>query len=107
MDTFVESMDSSFRDQGIDVTSCIQKTICSYVKSAVDDNISGRGSGTSKIIDGIISTEYLMSYIKGTAVRDAIDVGGSTKGDCNKKYTYCQLSQDEIFDKLLNYFNFH
>lgn len=107
MDTFMENIDSTFKDQGIDVTSCVQKAICSYVKSAIHNNNAGRGSGINKIIDGLVHTDYLMSFIEGTAVRNAIDTGGSIRGDCVKKYTYCQLSQDEIFDKLINYFNFY
>lgn len=107
MDSFMEGIDSSFKDQGIDVTSCVQKAICSYVKSSIDDNKGGQGSSTSKIIDGVVNSNYIMSYIEGTAIRDAIDTGGLANGNCAQKYTYCQLSQDQIFDKFLNYFNFY
>lgn len=103
----MERMDTSFREQGIDVTSCVQKAVCSYVKSAIHENTRGKGSGTSKIIDGLVNTDYLMSFIEGSAIRDAIDTGGAIQGDCSTKYTYCQLTQDEIFDKLLNYFHFY
>lgn len=103
----MEKMDTSFRDQGIDITSCVQKAICSYVRSSIDNNVVGQGSSTSKIIDGIVNSDYMMSFLEGTAIRDAIDTGGSSSGNCIQKYTYCTLSQDEIFDKLFNYFNFY
>ncbi|KAL5284405.1 hypothetical protein ACFFRR_006601 [Megaselia abdita] len=108
MDSFMESIDSSFRDQGIDITSCVQKALCSYVKTSINESSQGKqGSSTSKIIDGLVNSNYLMSFIEGTAIRDAIEAGGSGTGNCIKKYPYCQLSQEEIFEKLFNYFNFY
>lgn len=107
MDSFMETIDNAFRDDGIDITSCVQKAICSYVKSSVNNNTGGQRSSVNKIVDGIISSEYIMGFIEGTAIKEAVDTGGSIVGNCVEKYTYCQLSQDEIFDKLFNYFNFY
>ncbi|XP_055904531.1 uncharacterized protein LOC129940269 [Eupeodes corollae] len=87
-------VEENFNKNDVDITACIQKSICLYVKKSAEYVRNGRASGTNKIVDGLVSSDWLLQYLEGTAIRDAIDTGsGSTK--CGYKYPTCQWSDPE------------
>ncbi|XP_055852504.1 uncharacterized protein LOC129916528 [Episyrphus balteatus] len=92
--SIMQTVEENFNKNNIDITACIQKSICAYVKKSAEHVRNGRATGTNKIIDGLVSSEWLLQYLEGTAVKDAIDSGtGNT--NCGYKYPTCQWSNPE------------
>lgn len=53
MHQVIEKVERMFRKYDIDVTTCIQKMVCSTVKTAAENVAKGNGSSAEKIFDGL------------------------------------------------------
>lgn len=49
----MEKVEHVFHKYDIDVTTCVQKVVCTTIKNAVDNVAKGSGSSTDKIFDGL------------------------------------------------------
>lgn len=47
-------VESKLIENNIDLSTCIQKTICDYVQKGSAEIISGRAGSIQKIMDGIL-----------------------------------------------------
>lgn len=53
MQQIIEKFERIFRKYDIDVTTCVQKIICTTVKNAAENVAKGNGSSAEKIFDGL------------------------------------------------------
>lgn len=53
MHQLMEKVERMFRKYDIDVTTCVQKMICTTVKNAAENVAKGNGSSAEKIFDGL------------------------------------------------------
>lgn len=53
MNHLIEKVERIFHKYDIDVTTCVQKVICTIIKNATENVAKGNGSSTDKIFDGL------------------------------------------------------
>ncbi|KAG5870662.1 hypothetical protein JTB14_001046 [Gonioctena quinquepunctata] len=88
-------MDNILLENNIDLTSCTQRMLCSSVKKAANNVVTGRGNSMDKIIDGVATNEWLLSFIEETSIHLAVKDG---LGDvnCLETYNNCKISQRTV-----------
>ncbi|XP_033217584.1 uncharacterized protein LOC117173232 [Belonocnema kinseyi] len=82
------------------VTPCVQRILCSLVTGVKN---SENQTSTGKIIDGIVSNEWLQQYVNGSLIMDFIRRGKGTERDC-LSHKGCPLSE-KIIDNSLRALN--
>ncbi|CAD6992205.1 unnamed protein product [Ceratitis capitata] len=86
-----ENLEKSLLANNINITSCAQRVICSYVHRATTDVRAGLGTPSDRIIDGLVGLESLKVYLNGTALRDAIESGlMQDTSQCEQTYRNCE-----------------
>ncbi|CAD7090209.1 unnamed protein product [Hermetia illucens] len=80
--------------------SCLKNIACQLVKQSMVKVSKGQGSNVSKLIDGLTSNRWLMSFLSGTVISKAIAVGRS-RTDCNQHYNLCR-GLDAYFTQVIN-----
>lgn len=53
MQQMIERVERLFHKYDIDVTTCVQKIICTTVKNSAENVAKGNGSSVEKIFDGL------------------------------------------------------
>ncbi|XP_074042420.1 uncharacterized protein [Leptinotarsa decemlineata] len=101
------TLDNVLLENGIDMTSCIQRLICSSVKKAANNVESGRGTSLDKIIDGVASNEWLLTFVNNTSIYTSVR-NGLSNATCIEEYNNCKVSRRDVYTfmkrsgKLLN-----
>lgn len=62
MNKIIDKVERIFQKYDIDVTTCVQKVVCTTIKNAVENVAKGSGSSTDKIFDGL--SRYVINYSK-------------------------------------------
>ncbi|EDW33840.1 GL21914 [Drosophila persimilis] len=111
LSTMISKIDDVLSQNNIDSTSCMQRTVCGYVRST-EYNMKG---GTSDQMDEFIhmlSENVLVDYLlDGTAIKEALEIGKRENDKpCEEVYSNCPLdskSASNILLKLLPKKNSH
>ncbi|XP_043204603.1 uncharacterized protein LOC122371897 [Amphibalanus amphitrite] len=88
-------LDEALQKHDVDATSCMQLGVCSYVRRAALDIVEGRADSTDLIVDGISSNPLLSSWLDGTSILEASNVGRSG-ADCAQTYGTCSLNAASV-----------
>ncbi|CAD7090212.1 unnamed protein product [Hermetia illucens] len=91
------NIDTIFQEYGIDLPSCFQKTACLLVEESTKSVVQGKGTGFNKIVDGLTSIHWVLGFISGTAIGEAVDIARSYHG-CTSRHTSCSWSDNSIMD---------
>ncbi|XP_050510948.1 uncharacterized protein LOC126887450 [Diabrotica virgifera virgifera] len=94
-------IDNSLEQHNIDSSSCIQRTICSYVNSAQKNIKNGEATGVDEFITSLSNNTLLSYMLDGTAVKEAAETGkANDEEQCNNKYPKCPLTKDNVLKVL-------
>ncbi|KAM7360765.1 uncharacterized protein ACRADG_007599 [Cochliomyia hominivorax] len=102
---FAFIIESKFKENDIDLRHCIQRSLCTYAKhnfGKADSNTKG----LSRIMEGVLSLDFMRNYLRGTAVKDALDM--AKNGDnCAEIYDNCNwpTSMKNLLNLFLLYNN--
>lgn len=103
MSQLFNSLEETFLEKNIDLSECMQKSICIMVYEAHVHLKSGTANGVDKIIDGLVNLQWFQNLLQHTAMRAAIDAGKFTfDGNCGTNYPRCSWSAPHM--KLLEIF---
>lgn len=120
MSALFTTIDETFQNNNINLSSCLQKTICTRIQSTARRINKGNSSGIDKIIDGLMGIKWLRNFIRHTTLKDAIDAKDALSfashhhqhNDnniyCDIKYPQCKWSmpEDNLIDIIRNYLKF-
>ncbi|XP_033216933.1 uncharacterized protein LOC117172806 isoform X2 [Belonocnema kinseyi] len=97
-------LDDALSRHGIDTTSCMQRTVCSYSKRAAavmrkaaleTDETQDEISTLDRMIDGLATNQILRTALQGTAIQEAVDAGRNGE-NCTRAYPHCGFSLETI-----------
>uniref|UniRef100_A0A336MFK7 CSON000713 protein n=1 Tax=Culicoides sonorensis TaxID=179676 RepID=A0A336MFK7_CULSO len=85
-----EAIDSTLSKYDIDTTACIQHSICERVKRSLRKITENKSQVTQfdTIIEGLTRTDWIMQYVSGTAIEDAIQTGRLER-NCDSVFPTC------------------
>ncbi|XP_037823834.1 uncharacterized protein LOC119612172 [Lucilia sericata] len=87
---FASIMESKLQENNINISHCIQRSLCNYAQQNFCNNNSVSG-GLPRILDGVFSLDLVRNYLSGTAIKDALD--SAKEGvDCVEVYANCNWS---------------
>ncbi|KAB0792765.1 hypothetical protein PPYR_14724 [Photinus pyralis] len=95
-------MDQALMENDLDTTSCMQKMVCYTVRESSNKVSNGLASSKDKIIDGIVTNEWISKLFDGTPVQSAIR-SGLDGVNCSNEYSLCKLEQ-KTFANLVRQF---
>ncbi|XP_046805768.1 uncharacterized protein LOC111677340 [Lucilia cuprina] len=111
-----DTINETFQKNGIDLSSCIQKTICIRLQLSASRVSEGNSSGIDKIIDGLMGIKWFRSFLRHTTLKDVFDFKEVSKKQyddsypnyCDKKYPHCKWSvpEDNIMELISTYLKF-
>uniref|UniRef100_A0A336MF90 CSON000712 protein n=1 Tax=Culicoides sonorensis TaxID=179676 RepID=A0A336MF90_CULSO len=86
----VETFDKTLAKYNIDSTACVQHSICVRVQKSYKKVLKNEreASNLDIILEGITRSDWILRFISGTAIDDAIQVGRSKK-NCDKVFSSC------------------
>ncbi|XP_073812706.1 DM4/DM12 domain-containing protein Desiccate isoform X2 [Musca autumnalis] len=98
---FINKIDDVLGQNNIDSTSCMQRAVCSYVRSAEYNMKKGLGDQMDEFVH-IITENSLMDYLlDGTAIKEALDQGRNTDAKpCGDIYMNCPLNSETVMKML-------
>ncbi|CAD6994766.1 uncharacterized protein LOC101457849 [Ceratitis capitata] len=99
---FMSKIDDILGQNNIDSTSCMQRAVCSYVRSTEYNMRTGASDRMDEYIH-MLSENALVDYLlDGTAIKEALEVGKKVNGDsCEKIYTSCQMDNKTATNVLM------
>lgn len=86
-------MDQALIENNVDTTSCMQRAVCWAVKTSLTNISVGQATSRDKIIDGLITNEWLNKVVEGTAIQSAIR-NGIDRADCSNEYSACKVNEN-------------
>ncbi|XP_065357806.1 uncharacterized protein LOC135951970 [Calliphora vicina] len=115
-----ETINETFENNDIDLSSCIQKAICKRIHLSARRVNEGDSSGVDKIIDGLMGIKWLRNSLRHTSLKDAVDARDAVAFSkqrindnkqpvyCDKKYPQCKWSvpEDNLIDIISTYLKF-
>ncbi|TMW54097.1 hypothetical protein DOY81_000883, partial [Sarcophaga bullata] len=84
---FINLMDTKLEENNINLSHCIQRSLCTYVQEKFVKHGSKVG-GAYQIVDGILSLQFVRNYLKGTAIQNALETA-QNEHDCLEAYNGC------------------
>ncbi|XP_061392685.1 uncharacterized protein LOC133328144 [Musca vetustissima] len=101
---FVNKIDDILRQHNIDSTSCMQRAVCSYVRSTEFSMQKGLGDQMDEFVH-ILTENSLTDYmLDGTAIKEALDQGRNLNAKpCGHIYSNCPVNSETMI-KMLNKF---
>ncbi|XP_073820081.1 uncharacterized protein [Musca autumnalis] len=81
----ISIVESKLHENNIDLSVCLQKSICDYVRKSSTASAGSMG----KVIDGVLSLDSIRNIMTGTAVNYAVDVARSGE-DCTDRFFNCK-----------------
>ena len=98
------TLDDALSRHGIDTTSCMQRTVCSYSKRAAEamrnaaletNETQDQISSLDRMVDGLATNQILRTALQGTAIQEAVDAGRNGE-NCTRAYPHCGFSLETI-----------
>ncbi|KAK4884479.1 hypothetical protein RN001_000750 [Aquatica leii] len=97
-------MDQALTENNLDTTSCMQRFVCWATQNTVNKISNGKATSADKIIDGIITSDWINNMVDGTPIHSALKNG--LKGiSCSREYNTCKLSQKTFLTLLKQFSN--
>lgn len=89
----LEVLDKTLSNYNIDTTACVQHSICVRVQDSIQklSKSSREASNLDIILEGITRSDWIMRYISGTAIEDAIKTGRNGES-CDKVFATCTVN---------------
>ncbi|XP_058839878.1 uncharacterized protein LOC131695410 [Topomyia yanbarensis] len=98
--TVLEAVDKSLQKFDIDSTACTQRTVCWYVKEAMNNVEEQRANNLEILVNGLSSADWAMKFTTGTAIEDAIRAGRRNL-NCEQAFPGCRLGPD-VVQRIIN-----
>ncbi|XP_075147367.1 DM4/DM12 domain-containing protein Desiccate [Haematobia irritans] len=98
---FINRIDDILGQNQIDSTSCMQRAVCSYVRSTEHNMMTGKPDQMDELIH-ILSENSLVDYLlDGTAIKEALERGRNMNmKPCDHIYNNCPIDS-EVAAKIL------
>jgi len=90
------TVDDALQQYNIDAPSCLQRAICTQVKSSNKRMSDGNGGSFEKIIDGLTTNPYLSGLLEGTRVEEAVNSARKAGTPCSAYFARCPYNIDVI-----------
>ncbi|XP_059610942.1 uncharacterized protein LOC132257903 [Phlebotomus argentipes] len=90
-------LDTYLGQNNIDTASCMQRAVCTYVKSSEKNMRSGAADQIDQIIHDISRNSIVEYMLDGTPIKEALENGRSDRvAKCEILYPGCKLDQDSL-----------
>jgi len=96
-------VDDALKQYNIDAPSCLQRAVCTQVKSSTKRMADGDGGSLEKIIDGLATNSYLSEMLGGTKIQEAATMGRQSGAPCSAYFVKCPYNIDAISRALTLY----
>ncbi|XP_062555430.1 uncharacterized protein LOC134220388 [Armigeres subalbatus] len=93
--SLMEAVDRSLQKFDIDATACTQRTVCWYVKEAMNNVIEDRASKMDTVINGLSEADWALKFTTGTAIEDAIHIGRRNL-NCEQAFPSCRIKAETV-----------
>ncbi|XP_054733033.1 uncharacterized protein LOC129240966 isoform X1 [Anastrepha obliqua] len=102
LSTMMSKIDDILGQNNIDSTSCMQRAVCSYVRSTEHNMKTGVADQMDQFIH-MLSENALVDYlIDGTAIKEALEIGKRVnEKPCKQVYISCPMDNKTATDVLL------
>lgn len=100
----LESIDDDFLNHNIDLVSCTQMILCGAVKNSVLNILDGKETKLDKILNGLVSSKWLMEYTTDTLFEKPIKSGRKAK-NCEETFHECKIHTNAYSFVVSNYLN--
>lgn len=82
-------------EKHLEPMTCLQKLVCWMVKKSRKKVAHANGGSVDKIIDGLVSNEWLRYFLNGSVLKEGID-DGIQGANCAKVYSACKISRSDL-----------
>uniref|UniRef100_A0A1B0D3X5 Uncharacterized protein n=1 Tax=Phlebotomus papatasi TaxID=29031 RepID=A0A1B0D3X5_PHLPP len=90
-------LDTYLNQNNIDTASCMQRAVCSYVKSSEKNMQTGTSDQMDHIIHDISRNSIVEYMLDGTPIKEALENGRNDKvNKCEIIYPGCRLDQETL-----------
>uniref|UniRef100_A0A1B0CDQ5 Uncharacterized protein n=2 Tax=Lutzomyia longipalpis TaxID=7200 RepID=A0A1B0CDQ5_LUTLO len=90
-------LDTYLGQNNIDSASCMQRAVCSYVKSSEANMRSGAADQMDQIIHEISRNSIVEYMLDGTPIKEALENGRNDRaGTCETLYPGCRMDQETL-----------
>jgi len=96
-------VDDALQQYNIDAPSCLQRAVCTQVKSSTKRMADGSVGSLEKIIDGLSTNSYLSEMLSGTKIQEAAAMGRQSGTPCSAYFVRCPYNIDAISRALTLY----
>lgn len=94
-------LDTYLNQNNIDTASCMQRAVCSYVKSSEKNMQTGTSDQIDHIIHDISRNSIVEYMLDGTPIKEALENGRNDKvNKCEIIYPGCHLDQETLLQML-------
>ncbi|KAL5284404.1 hypothetical protein ACFFRR_006600 [Megaselia abdita] len=92
LSSLVNRMDDVMAQNNIDSTSCMQRAVCSYVRSTENNLRLGSQDQIDQFVHSLSENSLVEYLLDGTAIKEALEHGKNTKAKtCDVIYPTCPL----------------
>nr|CAD7430506.1 unnamed protein product [Timema monikensis] len=88
-------VDEALSKNNIDSSSCMQRAVCSYIKSVSSKVAEGSASSVDTVIDNVASNAVLSFMLDGTSIKQAVDKG-KQGGNCSANFSKCPFNKETV-----------
>nr|CAD7446215.1 unnamed protein product [Timema bartmani] len=89
-------VDEALSKNNIDSSSCMQRAVCSYMKSVSSKVAEGSASSVDTVIDNVASNAVLSFMLDGTSIKQAVDKG-KQGGNCSANFSKCPFNKETVY----------
>jgi hypothetical protein len=92
-------IDETLAKYHIDSSSCMQRAVCYYVRSASEKVSKGSANTLDATVETVAENSVVNSMLDGTSIKQAMDTGRSG-GDCSADFARCAFNKESVFAAL-------
>lgn len=102
----LETIERALAKYNIDGTACIQHSICQRVQESLQQVSKGRKEATTVdiVLEGISRTDWILDFISGSAIEDAIHAARYKKS-CDNAFPSCKVNLKFFYSGVQNMVN--
>ncbi|XP_063231272.1 uncharacterized protein LOC134535862 isoform X2 [Bacillus rossius redtenbacheri] len=89
-------VDDALSKHNIDSTSCMQRAVCSYVKSATHKVAEGSATSLDSIVDTVTRNTMLSVMLDGSSLKQALEMG-QQGANCGATFPKCPFNKDTVY----------
>lgn len=95
----MNKIDDILGQNNIDSTSCMQRAVCSYVRSTESSMKEGSDDQFDHIVHTLTENSLVEYLLDGTAIKEALENGKKINGkECEVIYSSCPLNSKTAMD---------